>query len=212
MEKVEKKYKQEEISFHVKYLFYPYDSLKKVTDSMQAACSLSHGQYYYKVINGGKEYEYVRNTKYFCIVDHVEKVIAVKKSSESGSQLWDINKMDSIIHSPFMKISYKEIGNNEGEYDMKLTEGVWTNISLVFNKTNYTIISMSMSSTRKGNMYGQNFNHPKISMVYTKYNTATIDESLFNDAKFFSESTAGVTTLTEMYKKYKLLNYLQKRS
>src|SRR4029077_18027419 len=65
MKKICVAFKSEELSYHVKYLFYPYDSVKKATDSMNISCNMSGQEYYYKVISGGNSYEYYRNNKYF---------------------------------------------------------------------------------------------------------------------------------------------------
>jgi len=212
MGRIEQKFKEGDLSFKVKYLFYPYDSLKKVSDSMNAVCSQSNGEYYYKIATDGKEYEYLKNSKYFFVVDHAEKGIAIRKSSEAQQQAWDISRIDSIIRSPSVKVNYKSLGNSEAEYEVKLSEGVWTTIKLIFNTTTFRIDKLYMYSTRKGKMLGQNYSNPRIGIVYSDYSNGRVDKTIFNESRFFTETTEGGVTLNELYKKYKVLNYLQKRS
>jgi len=212
MDKIEQKCKQGDFSFHVKYLFYPYDSLHKASDSMNAFCSQSNGQYYCKISASNKEYEYVKNSKFFFVVDHAEKAIAVKKNTDAQQQMWDISHIDSVVKTTSIKITYKDIGHNEGEYSINLKKGVWTGIRLIFNKSTYTVDKMYMTSKRKGKMYGREYKNPEIAVFYSNYSIAPAVKSVFQESTFFSETTSGVLTLSDSYKSYKLLNYLQKRS
>jgi len=209
MEKISEKYKQGSISFRVKYSFYPYDSLNKIADSMNASCNMSNGEYYYKITSGNNTYEYVRNDNYYFVVDYSNKAIAVRRSSEAAQQVWDVKRMDSIMHSPSVKVTYKDAGNNQGEYDMKLVEGTWSHIKLVFDKATYALVRITMYSQQRGKMFGQNYSKPRIVIHYSNYSMVANDQNIFSESKYFNAMADNVT-LAEGYKNYRLLNYLKK--
>jgi len=209
MRKIVDAFKSKDISFHMKYRFYPYDSLNIVSDSISAYCCLSGQNYYCKITAGGALYEYIKNTTYFFIVDHSLSAIAVNKSSASPHELWDINKVDSMVHSPGVKVSYKNIGKNEGEYTITMSGTMWNKLKLTFNKSNYALESMFMYSSARGKLVGTDYSKPRIGILYSSYSNNLIDKNIFSEDKFF-HYTPGVIVLTDTYKKYKLLDYIHK--
>ena len=211
MKRVTEKFQTGDISYHVKYLFYPYDSVKKISDSVSIYSCMSGHDYYSKITSGNKSYEYCRNSKYFFMVDHVESAIAVKKSSDAQQQMWDISKVDSMINIPGVKISYKNLGNSEGEYDIVMKDKMWNRIKMVFSKSDYTLEKISMYSSSKGKMFGASYNKPMIIMYYSGYSNKKLDKNNFGETKFFYETKDGLV-LNEAYKKYKLLDYVFKLS
>jgi hypothetical protein len=211
MSKIKAKYNSGDISFHVKYLFYPFDSIKKATDSMNIQCNMSGNEYYYKINAGVGSYEYLKNSRFYFVIDHSEKAIAVKKSSEAHQQLWDINKIDSIMHSPSVKVKYKDLGKNEAEYEVTLESGPWNRFKIVFNRTTYILEKMYMYSPGTGKMYGEDYKKPMIGIYYSNYSTAQFSKDIFNEGKFFSDTQSAIV-LTDSYKKYKLLDYVYKMS
>ena len=211
MEKIMNAYKHGSVSFHMKYRFYPYDSIRKVTDSMNAFCSMSGVAYYYKIESGKKEYEYVRNSDYYFVVDHSLHAIAVKKGTDAKGQAWDISKIDSLMHSRFSKVTYKDAGKNEGEYEVNLIEGTWNRFKIVFDKSSSRIVRIYMYSSMKGKMFGQSYSNPMISIYYSEYSGKALDKSIFSESKFFTVASNTITP-AEDYKKYKVLNYLKKQS
>ena len=211
MEKILNKYNHGDISFQMKYRFYPYDSISKASDSMNASCTLTKGGYYYKVVSGTKTYEYVRNSSYYFVIDHVQKVIAIKKATEAKGQLWDMSKIDSMMHSNYAKVVYKEAGKDEGEYDVKLTEGTWDRFQVVFNKSTYAIVKVNMHATSRGKMVGQSYRNPMIGISYSSYMDKVADKSIFSESRFFTVNGDNVVP-TQEYNKYKVLNNLKKPS
>ena len=211
MEKIMNTYKRGNISFHVKYRFYPYDSIHRATDSMNASCSMSGQASYYKIVSGGKVFEYVRNSYYYFVIDYTQQAIAVKKNSAAIGQAWDISKIDSLMHSRFSHVTYKNAGKNEGEYDVDVTNGPWNKFKIVFNKSNFSIVKISMYSSSKGKMAGQSYSKPMISISYTDYTESLTDKDIFSESKFFTVAGDNIT-LMEGYKKFKVLNYLKKQS
>jgi hypothetical protein len=211
MKKITEKFKNGDITYNVKYCFYPFDSLKKVADSMNATCSMSGNDYYCKIATNGKTVEYCKNSRYYLVVDHSEMAIAVKKSSDAQQQMWDITKVDSLVHSPGIKISYKALGNNEGEYDLTMKGRQWDRLKLVFNSLNYTIENIYMYSSSKGKMYGTEYKNPMIGMYYTGYSEKQLNKSVFSESRFISNEKDGIA-LSDTYKKYKLLDYVYKLS
>jgi hypothetical protein len=200
-------FKSESLSYHVKYFFYPYDSVKKATDSMNINCNMSGQEYYYKVMSGGNSYEYYRNNKYFFVVDHTELAIAVRKNTQAQQQLWDMDKLDSLIHLPTVKITYKDAGSSEGMYVIKLSEGSWNKISIVFNKTTFRVSSIHLYSKNKGKMYGDEYKRPVIAIFYSDYTKTTLGKDFFSESRYFHDDNNGIV-LADSYKKYKLLDYV----
>lgn len=211
MKKIMGAFKNGEISFHMKYCFYPYDSLTMISDSMSAYCCMSRQDYYCKISTSGTAYEYFKNSKYYFIVDHSIPAIAVDKSTHSPHQMWDISKVDSIVHTPGVKVSYKDVGRNEGEYTLTMSGTTWNKLKLTFNKSSYILEKMFMYSSSKGKMLGTDYSKPRIGIFYSNYSYKQVDENTFTEDKFFYD-TPNAIVLTDTYKKYKLLDYIHKLS
>jgi len=211
MKKIIGAFKNGNISFYMKYRFYPYDSLNTISDSMNAYCCMSGQNYYCKITSSGASYEYFKNTKYYFIVDHSLSAIAVDKSTSSPKQLWDISKVDSMMHTPGVKVFYKDIGKNEGEYTIVMKNANWDKLKLTFNKSNYLLEKMFMYSSSRGKMLGTDYSRPRIGIFYSAYSNRQVDNTIFNEDKFFY-NTSNAIVLTDTYKKYKLLDYVHKPS
>jgi|GEM_PF-1948530 hypothetical protein len=211
MKKISEKYKKGDISYHVKYYFYPSDSLKKAVDSMNIYSCMSGQEYYCNVSQGKKSFEYFKNSKFYFVIDHSESVIAVKKSSDAQQQSWDIGKVDSLIHAQGVKITYKGLDNNEGEYSITLNGKTWDKLKIVFSKSDFTLEKIYMYSSSKGTMYKTELNKPVILMSFSGYSEKQLDKTIFSESKFFYE-TKDAIVLNESYKKYKLLDYIYKLS
>lgn len=211
MKKITGAFKNGEISFHMKYCFYPYDSLDIISDSMSAYCCMSGQNYYCKITSGGTAYEYFKNSKYYFIVDHSIPAIAVDKSTDSPHQLWDISKVDSMVHTPGVNVSYKNIGRNIGEYTITMKNADWNKLKLTFNKSNYLLEKMFMYSSARGKMLGTDYSRPRIGIFYYAYTNKQFDKNIFAEDKFFYD-TPNAIVLTDTYKKYKLLDYIHKLS
>lgn len=211
MKKITERFTKGDISFREKYCFYPSDSIKKVADSINIYCCLSGQNYYYKITSGGKSFEYYKNSKYYFVVDHSESAIAVKKSPEAQQQMWDISKVDSLIHSQGVKITYKDLESNKGEYDIAISGKLWNRLKLVFNKSDYSLEKMYVYSSSKGKMYGTTYNKPMIVIYYSGYSEKQLDKSIFSESKYFYD-TKDAIVLGDSYKKYTLLDYVYKMS
>ena len=124
MEKIHSTYTGRQLSFKMSYLFYPYDSVATGVDSMHGSCSIEGNKYYYKLNADGSQFEYVKTHNYFFIIDHMQKVIALRSSADAGEQQWSVESIDSVIHTPSVQVTYKELGNNEGEYGSKVIRRV----------------------------------------------------------------------------------------
>jgi hypothetical protein len=195
-------------SFKMKFEFYPYDSLSLVTDSMSGKCFIEGNSYYYKFKAVGNEYEYVKNTEHYMVIDHANKVMAIKESFKARAELWDIKKIDSLLGISAMKVSYKNIGHNEGEYTVSFAKGTWSRLKLVFNKDKYTLDKIVLYSSEKGTMSGVKFNKPRVNISYTDYSEAQPDNNLFSDARYVANAGDKVMAV-ETYKGYKVLDYLK---
>jgi len=178
---------------------------------MNAYCCMSGQDYYCKITAGGRVFEHCRNDKYYFVVDHLESAIAVKKSTDAQKQVWDISKIDSLIHLPGVKIAFKDIGNGEGEYEITMKDIQWNRLKLVFHKSDFTLEKVNMYSSAKGKMYGASYSKPMIAMYYSGYSEKQVDKSFFDESKFFYEGKEGLV-LSDAYKKYKLLDYIYKLS
>jgi hypothetical protein len=208
MLKIREYYKTQYHSFRMKFAFCPFDSLSMVADSMNGKCSVTGSSYYYKFSGGGNEYEYVKNSNHYLVIDHGNKVLALQESSKARIELWDMRKIDSLMSSSYMKVSYKDIGKDEGEYTLSFLKGTWNRLSILFNKTNYTLNKITLCSAEKGIMSGVKFNKPRISISYSDYSTAEPDNTVFSDARYIT--TAGSKVMpTESYKGYKVLDYIK---
>jgi hypothetical protein len=210
MKKVMGKFSTGDISYHMKYCFYPYDSVKRITDSMSTDCYQSGQNYYYKIHSGKKEFEYYRNDRYFFVVDHSESAIAVKKNTEAQQQMWDMKRIDSLMHAPGVKVTYKTSGN-DGEYDIAIKGGTWNKYRIIFNKSDYTLEKIYMNSSSSGKLSGTNYKKPMIVMYFSGYSEKQIDKSVFSESKVFSDTNDAIV-LNDNYKKYKLLDYIYKLS
>jgi hypothetical protein len=211
MKKITDGFKKGDISFHIKYLFFPYDSVKKSADSITISCSMSGQDYYCKIISGTRLLEYGRNSKYYFMADHAESAIAVKKSTDVQKQAWDISKIDSLMHVPGVKVSYKNISSNEGQYEISMVGKMWSRCKLTFSKTDYRIEKVCMYSDSKGRMLGSSYVRPIMVMYYSGYSEKKIDKSIFTEDRFFHD-TGNEIVLSEAYKKYRLLDYVYKLS
>lgn len=208
IKKITAAFQKADISFHAKYCFYPFDSLKTITDSMDILCCMSGKDYYCKITSGEASYEYCKNSKYYFVIDHPNSAIAVKQSSDiSQKQMWDISKVDSLVHSPGVKISYHDVGRKRGEYDIITKGSAWNKVKLIYDKSTYLLEQMCMYSSSKGSMFGTTYNKPMIEIYYSRYSSKQLDKNIFSERKFFYD-TKDSLVLREPYKKYKLLDYI----
>ncbi len=208
MLKIKDGYKNKYHSYKMKFVYYPYDSLGTATDSMKGICKMEGNSYYYGISAGSSEYEYMKNGKYYLIVDHPGKVVALNSSSKSRPEMWNLSKIDSLLNIKAIKISYKELNRNEGQYDLKYSgQASWNRLRLKFNKLNYTLESMYMYSDDRGKISGQKFAKPRVSIYYSDYSEKMPDNSFFSELKYF-HSEGNKPVLAETYKGYKLLDYI----
>lgn len=207
MQKIREHYKSGDITFKMKYCFYPYDSIHTAVDSVRAQCYINGNDYYYKISTNAGTYEYYRNNRYYFVIDHFNKAIAVKKSSDAQMQNWDLSRLDSIVKSPMVKISYKDAGNNKGEYDMQTGNTAWDKCRIIYNKSSYVVEEMDMYSTQKGEMEGQKYDHPVISIYYTGYSYQAFNKSIFSERDYFTDTKSNIV-LNSTYGKYRLLDYI----
>jgi len=210
MQKISDNYSTKNIHFHLKYVFYPYDSIAVATDSIEAYCVMDGKKFYYKMRSGGNEFVYIKNNNYYVVVDYLQKAIALKQSSQAAVPSWNVAQVDSLMHSPTANLTYKDLGNQEGEYDIQLKQGTWNKLSIVFDKSSYTLTKVIMRSSAKGKLVGQKYDKPVIVISYYEYGKQT-DNSCFNVSTYFS-STENPVVLSAAYKRYKLLDYIHNSS
>jgi hypothetical protein len=208
MQKIRESYKNSSGSFNMKYSYYPYDSINKATDSMHGTCTISGNLYYYNVSSGENSFEYIKNEKYYLVIDHPNKAIAIKYSSNKGENLWSIDKVDSLLNKPGIKVTYKSLGKEKGQYEVSCTkESTWNKLRIVFNKTNYTLREVWLYSDGKGKIQGEPYNKPRIGIFYSVFKGNIPDKNIFSEKRFVEDNGKGIV-LTGEYKKYRLLNYL----
>ncbi|HXB13927.1 MAG TPA: hypothetical protein VNZ45_18200 [Bacteroidia bacterium] len=208
MLKIKDGYKNKYHSYRMKFVFYPYDSLGRATDSMKGICKMDGSSYYYNISAGGSEYEYMRNGKYYLIVDHPGKVVALNTSSNSRPEMWNLSKVDSLLSVRAVKVSYKELNKSEGQYELTYSgQTPWNRLRLKFNRVNYTLESLYMYSDAKGKISGQKFAKPRVGIYYSDYSEKMPDNSFFSETKYF-HSEGNKPVLAETYKGYKLLDYI----
>lgn len=211
MLKIRSTFKTKCHSYSIKYLYYPFDSIKKATDSIKGTCVVDSEYWYYKIKSSAGLVEYLKNEKYFLEVNHPNKVIILGKKSDAKRDLWDINKIDSLLQTPALKISYTD-KKEEGEYDLIFDKGSWTKMKLVFNKDHYTLDEIWLYSEAKGKIFGEPYNKPVISIFYTSYNTIASTKSDFNEGKFIQKTKDGSFEGVGNCKGFKLLDYLTKKT
>lgn len=210
--KIKENYDNKSLCFNMKYLYYPYDSVSRAEDSMQGYCCLEGKKFYYKITTVNGVCEYIRNDRYYFIVDHTQKVIALSKSSQNTArQMWDVSKIDSVLGSPSAKVTYKDKGK-DGEYELKLGFGNWNRMKLVFSRESYMLEQVRMYSLAKGKVYGQSYDKPFIGIYYTGYKEKISDKNIFAEIRYFHSDKDGAIVLSDEYKGYKLLNYLKKQA
>lgn len=207
--KITARFNKGDASYRMKYCFYPYDSVKKASDSMNADCYISGQDYYFRINSGEKLFEYYRNSKYYFVIDHTQKAVMVKNNSESQQQLWDMSKVDSLIHVPGVKITYKELDNNHGQYEISIPGGTWNRFRLVFDHNTYSLEKMYMYSSYSGMLSGTMCKKPRVGIYYSSYSEKQLDKNIFSEAKVFSDTHSSIV-LTNSYGKYKLLDYIYK--
>jgi hypothetical protein len=208
MDKIRESYKNSPRSFNLKYVYYPYDSINKITDSMHGSCIIDGSSYYYKVSSGMNSYEYIRNAKYYLVIDHPNKAVAVNSSSKARQDLWNMERVDSLLKNPAIKVSYKSLGKSKGQYDVSYKEeAAWKRIRIVFDKTNYTLSEVWLYSEAKGKIQGTTYNKPKIGIFYSGSKSTVPDKNIFSEKKFIEDNGKEIV-LTAEYKKYRLLNYM----
>jgi hypothetical protein len=212
MLKIQSAYKAKCHSFSIKYLYYPYDSVKKATDSINGTCIVDSEYWYYKIKSHAGVVEYLKNEKYFIEVNHPNKVIMIGRSSLAKTGLWNINKVDSLLRLPTMKISYKE-KNGNGEYEIRLdSSGSWSRMKLVFNKENYTLEEIWLYSIAKGKIFGEPYNKPVIGIFYTAYRVTVPGKSDFSEEKFVQKTKDGKFEGVGNFKEFQLLDYVNKKT
>jgi hypothetical protein len=205
MEKIHEGYTSKYHSFKMTWMYFP-DSLSYPTDSMTGNCFVNGASYYYNIKNGSSHYEYLKNEKYYLVIDHSNKVVAVSKSANVKMQSWSLDKVDSLLNNPSVKVSYKLIANGKGEYNVALQGEAWSRVKIIFNKTNFTIEEITMFSSAAGKIYGEKYNKPRVKISYSDYNEKLPDEKIFSETNYLNESS-GKTLLAAGYKNYKLLDY-----
>jgi hypothetical protein len=200
-------------SFSIKYLYFPSDSIKKATDSIKGTCLVDSEYWYYKIRSNSGLVEYLRNEKYYVVVNHGSKVIMIDRNSIAKRDIWSIGKVDSLLQLATVKIRYKDI-NGKGEYDIKFDSGQssWNRMKLVFNKEHYTLDEIWLYSTAKGKIYGENYNKPAIGIFYTSYNNIPLTKGSFSEEKFLQKNQAGKFEGVGDLKEFKLLDYVNKKT
>jgi hypothetical protein len=211
MEKIRKEYKSKCHSFSMKYLYYPYDSIKKATDSIKATCVVDSEYWYYKIKSNSGQIELLRNGKYYVEVNYSDKIIIIRKNSSAKTDLWSPNKIDSLLQNPALKISYNEkVG--KGEYDITFDKGSWNRMKIVFNKQSYNIDEIWLYSPAKGKILGEPYNKPSIGIFYYAYSISEPAKDEFNEGKYLQRTNDGNFKVTDSFKEYKLLDYVHKKA
>ena len=208
IEKIREGLKNSCRTFDMKYIYYPYDSVNKATDSMHGICTVSGNSYYYKISSGNNTYEYIKNEKYCIVIDNPNKAIAVKSSSSVRQDLWSVDGIDSLLKKPGVKLTYKSLNKREGQYVVSYANATpWNKIRIVFDKETYSLSKIWLSSDAKGKLLGEPYNRPKLGIYYAQRKGYIPDESVFSEKRCI-ENNGNEIELTEKYKKYRLLNYL----
>jgi len=209
MGKIRESYKKGSLSFNMKYVYYPYDSIKRATDSLHGTCSISGDFYYYTVANGTDKCEYLKNEKYYMVIDNSNKAIAVNYSSKAQQDLWNIDKVDSMLKNPGIKVGYKLLGKEKAQYVLRYAKGsVWARIRIVFDKANYILSEVWFYSDAKGTIQGESYNKPKIGIFYSAFKETIPDKNIFSEKKYIEDSGKEIVLKGE-YRKYRLLNYMR---
>ncbi len=196
------------MSFNMKYRFYPYDSANVIADSMVGYCSVEGKYFYYRIKTTSGECEYVRNDKYYFIVDHSEKAIALKRSTSTIKQMWNVSQIDSVLNTQSANVVYKDRGE-KGQYNIAYAHSSWNRVKIIFDKRNYRLDEICMYSTSKGKMFGQEFNKPIVRIYYSDYKQSASGKDLFAETKYFHSDKNGAIVLSDEYRQYKLLNHLK---
>jgi len=210
MEKIRAGFKSKCHSFSIKYLYYPYDSIKKATDSINGSCIVDSENWYYKIRSSSGLVEYMNNGKYFVEVNHANKVILVSKGNAVKRDLWDIKKVDSLLKTPTLKISYSE-KDGKGEYNMIFDNGSWNKMKLIFNKENFTLDEIWLYSSAKGKIFDEPYNKPAIGILFTSYTETVPSENDFSEEKYVHVTKEGNFEPVGSLKGFKLLNYVNKK-
>jgi hypothetical protein len=210
MQKIRTEYKDKYHSFAIQYRYYPYDTVKRVTDSVWGQCFRNGGSFYYKIHSVSGLIEYIRNEKYYVEVTHSGKAIFIYKNSLVEQELWNMNKMDSLLMLPSVKVSYKNIVNGKGEYDIIYGNGIWNRVRLVFDKEKYTLDEVWLYSPAKGKIYGQAYDKPKIGVFYKDFNQDIPSNNLFDNTRYFHETGVGFA-VTNAFKGYRVLDYFHNK-
>jgi len=212
MQKIRTVYKSQYHSFSIKYLYYPYDSVRKVTDSIKGICVVDSEFWYYKIKSSEGEVEYLKNGKYFVEVNHANKVVMVANNSVAQKRdLWNISKVDSLLRLPTLKIIYAEKGK-EGEYTVTLSDGNWNKMKLVFNKERYTLDEIWLYSSAQGKILGEPYKRPVIGILYGSYSKTVPSKNDFDEKKYVQKTNDGHFQTVGTFKTYKLLDYVNKRT
>ncbi|HTA26699.1 MAG TPA: hypothetical protein VK809_02845 [Bacteroidia bacterium] len=211
MLKIRTSFKSNCHSFSIKYLYFPYDSVKKATDSITGTCIVDSNNWYYKISTTAGLIEYLKNDRYYLSVNHANKTILINKSSLAKRDLWDIKKVDSLLSIPTVKISYADKGS-KGEYDVSFEGGSWNRMILVFSKTQYTLNEIWLYSIAKGKIYGESYNKPVIGIIYNSYNTVPKSKDDFNEGKYVQRNKNGNFEGVGAFREFKLVDYLNKRT
>jgi hypothetical protein len=212
MQKIRTAYKSQYHSFSIKYLYYPFDSVKRITDSVKGTCVMDGEDWYYKTKSNTGETEYLKNEKYFIEVNHSNKVIAVADYTLARSDLWNINKVDSLLKIPTLNMNYKEKGGGEGEYTVTLDQRGWTKMKLVFNRKRYTLDEIWLYSSAEGKIFGEPYKKPVIAIFYSSYSEAVPSKNDFNEGKYIQETKGGKFEAVGIFRGFKLLDYVHKRT
>lgn len=211
MEKIRTAYTNKYHSYSIKYLYYPFDTVKRVTDSILGTCVADKGLWHYKIRGSAGLVEYLKNEKYFVEVNHSDKVIIIGNSSVAKGDLWNINKVDSMLRLPSSKIIYHDKGN-EGEYTLTFNNGSWSKLKIVFNKERLTLDEIWLYSAAKGKIYGEPYNKPAIGIFFDSYATSVPSKDDFTEKKYVQETAHGNFESVGNFKGYKVLDYVNKRT
>lgn len=198
------------LSFKVIYRSFDHTSLSP--DTTLTARFIMHGDNFYSKMGRNETY---KNKQYYVAVNHDLKMIAVNRATSANTNLFSLDKIDTLLSLLKYKIAYAEINQGKtGRYIIETKEQGdvgKAKLILEFNR------STNRVSRFVNYLYGYEVapytqtpsSHvPYIEVLYTDYTNINVSAETFSTSKYFTATPSGDVQLRPAYAHYQLINSL----
>ena len=157
--------------------------------------------------------ESIKNEKYYLSVDHSNKIMYLTYSKNIAQNFLPTANIDTVLRKMKLNVTVGDLSATGGKrYTIVYppNSSQYKSISMEFDVKSYLIKKVTMKLYPRENEYDdKNWNYlddPFIEMVYSQYNTSTIEDGRFSLDKFLVIGKGDDAVLTPAFKGYELVN------